>query len=110
MRIWLKLVPGTIVVAPDRLLFQCSIGNSSIGCSIMAEALDDILHFHRLDVRKDEAFDTLIKEIERTASGKFGDGRVERDGGLAIRSLDVLRYGLQEAGPTTGHAIAEEAL
>src|SRR5947209_17820312 len=109
MRIWLKLVPGSIIVAPDRLLFQCSIGDSSIACSITAEALDDILHFHRLDVSKDEAFDTLIKEIERTASGKFGDGRVERNGQVAVKSLDVLRYGLQEAGPTTDHAILEEA-
>jgi hypothetical protein len=96
MRIWLNMVPGTIVVAPDKLLFQCSIGEKSIACSITAEALDDILHFHRLDVSKDEAFDTLIKEIERTANGKFGDGRVEPDGELAIKSLDVLRYGLQK--------------
>ena len=95
-------------MAADRLLFQCKIGDKSIACSITAEALDDILHFHKLDGSKDGAFDTLVKEIERTASGKFGDGRVERDGQLAIRSLHVLRYGLQEAGPTTGHAIAEE--
>src|SRR5437660_1724895 len=92
MRIWLNDVSGTILAAQDRLLFQCNIGERSIGCSITAEALDDILHFHRLDVSKDEAFDTLLKEIERTANGKFGDGRVERDGQLAIRSIDVLRY------------------
>ena len=67
VRIWLNVVPGTIVVAPDRLLFQCNIGEKSIACIITAEALDDILHFHRLDVSKDEAFDTLLKEIERTA-------------------------------------------
>jgi Protein of unknown function (DUF1488) len=109
MRIWLSVVPGTIVVAPDRLLFQCNIGEKSIACSITAEALDDILHFHRLDVSKDEAFDTLLKEIERTANGKFGDGRVERDGQLAIRSLDVLRYGLQKTDLSTDHEIAEEA-
>jgi hypothetical protein len=109
MRIWLNVVPGTIVVAPDRLLFQCNIGEKSIVCSITAEALDDILHFHRLDVSKDEAYDTLLKEIERTANGKFGDGRVERDGQVAIRSLDVLRYGLQNTDLTTNHAIAEEA-
>ena len=109
MRIWLNVVPGTIVVAPDRLLFQCNIGEKSIACSITAEALDDILHFHRLDVSKDVAFDTLLKEIERTANGKFGDGRVERDGQLAIRSLDVLRYGLQNTNPTTDNAIIEEA-
>jgi Protein of unknown function (DUF1488) len=109
MRIWLNVVPGSIVVAPDRLLFQCSIGEKSIACSITAEALDDIVHFYRLDVSRDEAFDTLVKEIERTANGKFGDGRVERDGQLAIRSLDVLRYGLQKADPTTDNAIIEEA-
>jgi hypothetical protein len=109
MRIWLNVVPRTIVVAGDRLLFQCSIGDKSIACSITAEALDDILHFHRLDVSKDEAFDTLLKEIERTANGKFGDGRVERDGQLAIRSLDVLRYGIQEFYPTTDNAIVEGA-
>ena len=59
VRIWLNMVPGTIVVGPDRLLFQCIIGEKSISSSITAEALDDILHFHRLDVSKDEAFDTL---------------------------------------------------
>ena len=106
MRIWLNLVPGTIEVAPDGLLFRCNIGESSISCRITAEALDDILHFHRLDVSKDEAFDILIKEIERTASGKFGDGRIERDGQLAIRSLDILRYGLQEAAD---NEVMEEA-
>jgi hypothetical protein len=109
MRIWLKIVPGTFVVAPDRLLFECNIGENSIACSITVEALDDILHFHGLDVSKDEAFDTFLKEIERTANGKFGDGRVEQDGQLAIRSLDVLRYGLQKPDLTTDHAIAEEA-
>jgi hypothetical protein len=108
MRIWLNVVPGTIVVAADRLLFQCGIGEKSIACSITAEALDNILHFHRLDVSKDEAFNTLIKEIERTASGKFGDGRVERDGQLAIKSLDVLRYGLQTTLSTADSEIAEE--
>lgn len=82
-------------MAPDKLLFQCNIGEKSIACSITAEALDDILQFHRLDVSTDEAFDTLLKEIERTANGKFGDGRVERNRELAIKSLDVLRYGVQ---------------
>jgi hypothetical protein len=89
----LNVIPGTIVVAPERLLFQCNIGEKSIACSITAGALDDILHFHRLDVSKDEAFDTLLKEIERTANEEFDDGRVEPDGELAIKSIDVLRYG-----------------
>jgi uncharacterized protein DUF1488 len=96
--IWLNVIPGTIVAASQRLLFQCAIGEKAITCSITAGALDDIIHFHRLDVNKDEAFDTLLKEIERTANEKFGDGRVEPDGELAIKSIDVLRYGLQNVG------------
>jgi Protein of unknown function (DUF1488) len=96
--IWLRVIPETIEAASQRLSFQCDGGEKAITCSVTAEALDDLVHFHRLDVSKDETFNTLLNEIERIANEKFSAGRVEQNGELVIKTIDVLRYGFQNTG------------
>jgi hypothetical protein len=94
--IGLKIVPGTIYAESRALSFQCGDGGEqAITCRITAEALDDLVHLYHLDVRKDEAVDALVKEIEHLANEKFGAGRVEQNGELVIGTIDVLRYSFQ---------------
>jgi hypothetical protein len=98
--IWLKVIPETIAAASQRLSFQCNGGDkaTSISCSITVDAVNDLIQFHRLDLSGDEAVNALIKEIERLANEKFGAGRVDKNGELAITATDVLRYGFHKTG------------
>jgi hypothetical protein len=93
--IGLKIVPGTICAQSRTLSFQCQDGEEAIPCSITADALDDLVHLYRLDVKEDEAVDALLKEIEHLANEKFCAGRVEKNGELIIRTIDVLRFSVQ---------------
>jgi hypothetical protein len=93
--IWLKVILETVEAASQRLSFKCSGGEQAISCSITVDALDDLIRFHRLDVSQEKTVDALLKEVERLANEKFDDGRVERNGELAINATDVLRYGFQ---------------
>jgi hypothetical protein len=63
-----------------------------MGC-ITQDALDDLTQFHRLDISKDEPLNALVMQIERIANAKFNAGRVEVNGEIVIRPLDLLRYG-----------------
>jgi hypothetical protein len=92
----LKLVPGTINAVSNALLFQCGDGAKAIACSITAGALDDILQYHRLEVMGDDADEALLEKIERILNAKFNAGRIEPDGSLVIKTIDVLRYGFRE--------------
>jgi hypothetical protein len=93
--IWLKVIPNTFEAASQRLSFQCSGADNAVSCSITVNALDDLVQLHRLNVREDKAVEALLKEIEYLANEKFSAGRVERNGELAIKSIDVLRYGFR---------------
>jgi len=96
--IWLRVIPETIEAASRRLSFQCDGGEKAITGSVTAEALDDLVDFYRLDLSKDQTFNTLLNEIERIANEKFCDGRIEKNGELVIKAIDVLRYGIQNTG------------
>jgi hypothetical protein len=93
--IWLEVIPGTIEATSQGLSFRCSGGENAVTCSITEQALDDLIQYHRLDVNKDETFASILSEIERIANEKFGAARLEKNGELIIRTIDVLRYGFQ---------------
>ena len=94
--IWLKVISGTVNVGSQRLSFQCGDGDNSVVCCIMRDALDDLIQFHRFDISRDEPFDALLTQIERIANAKFNAGRVEPNGELVIKPVDLLRYGFRD--------------
>jgi hypothetical protein len=89
----LRITPGTVSAGPRGLSFQFVSDAGVIAGSIMQDALQELILFHHLDVSKDESVDALVGEIERIANAKLYAQRLDSNGELAIRMLDVLRYG-----------------
>jgi hypothetical protein len=96
--IMLKMMPGSVKAASQSLLFRCNDGPQEIACSILAHALDDLFRFHGLDVKDDQAIDQLLGQIERIVNDKVGAGRLEPNGEIVIRGIDILRYGSNPFG------------
>jgi hypothetical protein len=90
----LKIVAGTVVEQPQQgLSFQCIDGDLSVICGITESAFEEIIQFYRLDVRRDESFDFMVGEIEKILNQKRDAGRLEPNGSIVARTIDVLRYG-----------------
>jgi hypothetical protein len=94
----LKMIPGSLKVASQSLLFRCNEDEHEISCSILAHALDDLIRFHELDIRSEQAADQLVSQIERVVNDKVTAHRLEPNGEIVIRSIDILRYGSNPFG------------
>jgi hypothetical protein len=66
-----------------------------IRCGITDLALADLVDFHHVKSTAADAPLVLLLEIERLANAKYQAGRLEEEGGLLIRSTDLVRYGFQ---------------
>jgi hypothetical protein len=76
--------------------FQSDCADGKIvQCGIMDVALADLADFHHVKSAATDAPLVLLLEIERLANAKYEAGRLEEDGGLLIRSTDLVRYGFQ---------------
>jgi hypothetical protein len=75
------------------LLFQCSDGEMTFNCQATEGALEGIVQLHGLDINKDESFDVIASEIEQVLNQKRNDVRLEPDGSIVARKIDILRYG-----------------
>ena len=94
-----RLIPGSLEVQSAGLSFQCDHDGNTILCGVSGDVLHDLLAFHRLESSGGDAFRALPPELERLAMAKLLAGRLEENGMLIIRDVDLLRYGFQ-AKPT----------
>jgi hypothetical protein len=101
----LKMMPGSVNVGSQCITFRCNDGQLEIACSILAHALDDLIRFHEIDDESDEGMDQLLSQIERVANDKIDARRLEPNGEIVIRSIDILRYGINPFGreESNGH-------
>jgi hypothetical protein len=91
----LRVIAGSLKAHSGGLSFQCDHDETTINCCVASDVLRDLLAFRRLESSGDNAFRALLPEIERLANAKFEAGRFEENGVLAIREVDLLRYGFQ---------------
>ena len=89
----MRMVRGTIKPSWQSLTFQCGDGDTAVSCSITKHAIDDLIQIHRFDFSKDEAFDALLQEIEEMVTGKVFDRRLEPNGEVVLRAIDIKKYG-----------------
>jgi hypothetical protein len=94
--IWLKIIPGTITVENEMMRFWCSAGESSLPCNIGRHAFDELIQFYGLEWSS-TSIDVLIEAIETIVNEKLSAGRLEQNGVLSIRPIDILRYGAAQA-------------
>ena len=99
----LKMMPGSVKAGSQSLAFRCKDGEQEIACSILAHALDDLIRFHGIDVQNDQEMDQLLSQIERVANDKINARRIEPNGEIVIRSIDILRYGSNPFGREEGN-------
>lgn len=64
-----------------------------VACAITREALYDLGFHHGFRAGAQELLRALGPQIERLTKAKFRAGKVEENGELVIRSVDLLRYG-----------------
>jgi hypothetical protein len=92
----LTLTAKTLKAQTDGMSFQCDRGDGNIvQCGIADIALRDLIDFHRIQSTSTDSLRVLLPEIERLADAKYEAGRLEEDGGLLIRSTDLVRYGFE---------------
>jgi hypothetical protein len=89
------VIAGSFEAQPEGLVFQCRHGEKIIKCSIADVALHDLICFHRIKKTEDKPYRVLLPEIERLVNAKYDAGRFEEDGGIVVRSVDLLRYGFK---------------
>ena len=94
----LKMMAGTLSARPQSLVFQCNNSIKAITASIAADALLDMMDFHRIKGGQEYGFQALLPEIERLVNAKYEAGRIDENGELAIWAADLLRYGFRERG------------
>ena len=93
----LRIIPKSLAPQPDevRFQFECDDGKI-IQCSITGETLRDLIDFHRVKNTDEDTCRVLLPEVERLANAKYDARRLEEDGGLLIRSTDLVRYGFEK--------------
>ena len=94
----LKMMPGSLKIGPQSLMFRSKNEEQEIACSILAQALDDLIGFHGIDAQNDQSADQILELIERIVNDKIDARRVEPNGEIVIRSIDILRYGTNPFG------------
>jgi hypothetical protein len=67
------------------------MGERSVACAISREALFDLGFHHGFRSGAQELLRALGPQIERLTKAKFRAGRIEENGELVIRSVDLLR-------------------
>jgi hypothetical protein len=88
------MIAGTVIESPQKgLWFRCGDGENTFDCAITESGLEEIIQLHRLDVHKDESFETIVIEIEQVINQKRNAGRLEPNGSIVARTIDILRYG-----------------
>ena len=96
----LNVIAGSIDVQPKAISFRCVGEGGYIECRMTAAALRNLVEFHRFRYLDEDAFETLLPEIERLVNSKFNAGRLDENGELWIRVVDLLRYGYRERNAT----------
>jgi hypothetical protein len=102
------MVSGSLGIGPQSLTFQCDEGAEVIACTIMDHALDDLIGFYNIDIETGEGMDELVARIERIVHDKIKANRLEPNGEIVIRSIDVLRFGSNPIGREEAHAPDEK--
>jgi hypothetical protein len=93
----LKIIPKSLAPQPDEVRFQFDCDDGSIiQCSITNDTLRDLIDFHHVKNTDEDIRRVLLPEIERLANAKYDARRLEEDGGLFIRSADLVRYGFEK--------------
>jgi len=105
----LTLSAESLEAQTDGISFRCDCGGEkTLQCGITDIALRDLVGFHHLDSIDADAYGrVLLPEIERLANAKFEVGRLEEDGGLLIRSADLVRFGLGGGKAGSRHTASE---
>jgi hypothetical protein len=89
----LRVIARSLSAQLKGLCFQCDRDGTIIHCGIAADALRDLIDFHRIKSSEDKALRALLPEIERLVNAKCNAGRIEENGWLVIWPVDLLRYG-----------------
>jgi hypothetical protein len=105
----LTLTAESLETQTDGISFRCDCGGkNTLQCGITDIALRDLVGFHHLDSIDAEAYGrVLLPEIERLANAKYEVGRLEEDGGLLIRSTDLVRFGFGKRKAGSRHPASE---
>lgn len=92
----LKIILKSLASRPEAVRFQVDCDDGGIiQCIITADALRDLIDFHHVKNTHEDTSRVLLPEIERLANAKYDARRLEEDGGLLIRSADLVRYGFE---------------
>jgi hypothetical protein len=99
-------------VLPVSLSVPPGVGERVVACAITREALHDLGFHHGFRASGQELVRALAPQIERLAKAKYRAGRIEENGELVIRSVDLLRYGFRGGAnpshdPVQSVAVAE---
>jgi hypothetical protein len=107
----LTLTAESLKTQTDGITFRCDCGaGRTLQCGITDIALRDLVGFHHLDSIDADAYGrVLLPEIERLANAKYEVGRLEEDGGLLIRSTDLVRFGFGSRKAGSRHTGSEDA-
>jgi hypothetical protein len=93
----LTIIAESLTAKTHGFSFQSDCADGKIiPCGITDVALADLVDFHHIKSAAADAPRVLLPEIERLANAKYNAGRLEEDGGLLIRSTDLVRYGFQK--------------
>jgi hypothetical protein len=92
----LMVLPQSLEAQSDGIRFQCRLGDKIIECGIVDVALRDLVSFHRIRKTEHDSLRVVLPELERLVNAKYQAGRLEEDGWVVIRSVDLLRYGFRE--------------
>jgi hypothetical protein len=98
-----RMISGSVGIGPQSLTFQCDDRAEIVACTIMDHALDDLIGFYNIDVETEEGMDELVARIERIVHDKIKANRLEPNGEIVIRSIDVLRFGANPNGREEAH-------
>jgi hypothetical protein len=100
----LAMVVGSLRQIDGGDAFQCDCGDGKlIQCTIVDVALRDLVDFHRIKKTAADPSTVLLREVVRLANAKYHAGRLEEDGGLLIRSTDILRFGFGNRQAASDH-------
>jgi hypothetical protein len=89
----LTIIAESLTAQTYGFSFQSDADGKIVQCGITDVALADLVDFHHVKSAAADAPPVLLPEIERLANTKYEAGRLEEDGGLLIRSTDLVRYG-----------------
>jgi hypothetical protein len=91
----LTIIAKSLMAHTDGFTFQADADGKIVKCDVTSVALADLVDFHHIKIAAADALQVILPEIERLANAKYDAGRLEEDGGLLIRSTDLVRYGFQ---------------